>query len=240
MAEINKLKFYDGGVELDFYPNSHAFKLNGERLPSVTGILGVINKPALMYWAVNQGIQYLSEKLDSGSHLTFEDLEIARKKHTEKKVEAAAIGTKVHDWAHNYIKDTMLPLPEDEKVLNGVLAFLRWVKEHNVKFLHSEIPVYSKTYNYAGFIDAVAVIDNKTCLIDFKTSSGVYPEMNLQVAAYRGAKEEEGMKFDRSYLVHFNKESGEFGVYELSNHEEDFKAFLAAKTLKTRLNQLEK
>jgi hypothetical protein len=69
-------------------------------------------------------------------------------------------------------------------VLNGVNAFLKWKEEHHVKPLKSEKFIYSQKHDYVGITDIIAEIDGSLCIVDIKTSNGIYEEMNLQVAAY--------------------------------------------------------
>jgi len=228
--KIDKV-LYGGDVTIVFYPNSHQYRLDGKNLLSVTGVLGVINKPMLIPWAVNQSILFLQEHV--GKPITEELLAEAKIQHTKVRDEAALCGNQVHEWVNGYLMGQEPPLPEDIRVINGVIAFLKWVEEHDVKFTESEKLVYSKQHGYVGTMDAVAIIDGKTCVLDIKTSKGVYPEHYMQVAAYRHAAEEEGAVFDGDNLiVQFNKEDGEFKVYPRQNHKEDFDAFLSALNLK--------
>ena len=193
---------------------------------SVTGILGCLNKPALVFWAANVVADYLKGRLDAGETITAEMIEEARKEHTRKKQEAASIGTQVHEWAEQYAK-APIELPTDEKVLNGVIGFLKWVKQHKVRFLASEQIVYSRKYNYVGIMDAEAVVDGKRRLIDFKTSNRLYDEYYLQVAAYRQAVEEEvGAYEENALIVRFDKETGAFETRDCPNHKEDLQGFL--------------
>lgn len=228
--KIDKV-LYGGGVTIVYYPNSHQYKLDGKNLLSVTGILGVINKPMLIPWAVNQAVSFLQGHL--GEPITDELLAEAKSQHEKVRDEAASLGHQVHEWCNGYLMGKEPPLPEDIRVMNGVLAFLKWVEEHDVKFTESEKLVYSKQCGYVGTMDAVAIIDGKKCVLDFKTGKGVYPEHHMQVAAYRHAAEEEGMEFDGdSVIVQFGKEDGEFKVYPCPNHVDDLNAFLSALEIK--------
>ena len=166
--EIQKYKVTDGGSEI------------GDLL-RVTDALSVINKPALIPWAVRMATEYLSGF--EGQPITQDLLEEAKKQHTKAKKEAANLGTQVHKWAEEYIKTGERKLPNDERVVNGILAFLKWVEEHTVEFISSERMVYSRMYQYIGTMDAEAEVNGERCVVDFKTSKAVYPEMRYQVAA---------------------------------------------------------
>lgn len=62
---------YDGKVTLIFEPGRHSYsaEVDGKvikRIPSVTGITGVLNKPALVYWAAKIGAEAAEELLVPG------------------------------------------------------------------------------------------------------------------------------------------------------------------------------
>jgi hypothetical protein len=197
-------KLYKGTVELKFDENKHYFSVNGESVISVTNCTSIIDKSRpLIYWAVGLSKDYLLANIkelikDDKGGTILRLIEESAKQHQIKKEEAATAGTEAHKWCELFIKaktDKDIPkLPEDPKVYNAVTAFLKWVDEHEVKFLSSERHIYSKKYKYAGIMDAEAVIGKKKCVVDFKTSKGFYNEFRFQVAAYQAAAEEESEK----------------------------------------------
>jgi hypothetical protein len=234
-TEIIAKELYGGEVKINFYPNSHRYKLEGSKtyLVGVTTALGMIAKPQLIGWAARMATEYIQEAHEDGRSMTEELFEAAKNAHRRKKEEAGASGSLVHEWAENYIKTGADELPEDGNVLNGVLAFLKWVKAHKVKFTSSERIVYSRKHGYVGTLDAEAEIDGKLCVIDFKTSSGIYPEMHLQTAAYQKAAEEEGSEYTgHRWIVRFDKTTGEFEAVQAKEIRGAFKAFKAALALK--------
>ena len=251
MVEPTKVqKLYGGKVEIAFYEKSHMYKLNGERIISVTACTGIIDKSGpLMYWAVKTTKEYLIECLEKGIKIGIEDIETASKQHRIKKEKAASIGSIVHQFAEDYINKKNPEIPEKikgmkkddmERVRNGIIAFLKWVTDHKIKFVASEKLVYSKKHNFVGLIDVVYKEKGKLVAGDFKTSkSGHYHEYKFQLSAYRGADEEEsGTKYDRSAILHFDKENGEFEVIECENHAKDYKTFLHCLGIKKRLKEL--
>jgi CRISPR/Cas system-associated exonuclease Cas4 (RecB family) len=204
----------------------------------------VIDKSgALIGWAVKLTRVFLTEKLQAGDIITLEHIEEAAKQHAIRKKEAADLGTQVHAWVESYIKAKFArnkkpELPQEERVLNGVIAFLKWEKEHKVKFVASEQIVYSRKHNYVGLADCIAIIDGKKVLIDFKTSNGVYPEFFAQIAAYAMAYNEETKeKIKERYIAKFGKETGEFEVIKDIYKGED--AFLACLTLRRFLDSVD-
>lgn len=241
---------YNGEIELKFKENPyHQFyvrkkgeeKWNRVKL-STTGATGIIDKSRpLIYWATNLARDYLLGKIKKGA-ITESDIYEAVKQHTIRKEKAADIGTLIHEWCSSWILGKKPEMPENEKVVNGITSFLKFQKEHKVKWTESERAVYSKKYNFAGFLDAMGKIGKENWLIDFKSSKAVYPEMKLQVAGYSIAYEEEmGNIIDRRMILKFGKDTGDFEVHEIpvENHKKDNKAFLSALTLKRRIKELD-
>lgn len=244
------INLYKNSVALNFDENRHWFSIDGKPILSVTGATSVIDKSRpLIYWAVGLSHDYLMQNLkdliaDTKGDKITTLIEEASKQHSIKKQEAATIGTQVHDWVEQFIKaKSKKDYPEEPKdpaVYNGVSAFLKWVDEYNVKFITSEKIVYSKKYNYAGIMDAEAIIKKKLSVIDFKTSKAIYPEFRFQVAAYQAASEEESGKEypGDKWLIRFGKEDGQFEPHNFNEQAEDFQAFLGALKLRRRLKVL--
>lgn len=242
---------YKGTVELCFDERRHRFTVNGKSVLSVTAATSVVDKSRpLIYWATGLTRDFLMENLkklvaDTKGGEIASLIDEAVKQHQIKKKKAADAGTQVHAWVSQFIKAKTKKdwpeIPKDPQIYNGINAFLKWVDEHEVKFLSSEKFIYSRKYNYAGIMDAEAIIGRKKCPVDFKTSKRIYPEFRFQVAAYQGAVEEETGKpySGNKWLVRFGKDDGEFEAHEYAEHDKDYKAFLSALTLRRRLRELD-
>jgi hypothetical protein len=136
-----------------------------------------------------------------------------------------------------------IPDESDERVRAGINAFLSWFNQNDVSFQHAEKLVFSRVHNYAGLVDAIATVNGKRMLIDYKTAKGVYTEMRYQVAGYCLAFEEEhGECLDGAIILHFDKESGVCTPYEYSRDDitADKSAFLACLAIKKREKELAK
>ena len=245
MATI--IKLYNDTETISFDENRHIFRdSNGDYLISVTGATGIVDKsPALMGWAVKKAREYLLDNWSSGQKYSEPEivaiLSEASKQHRIFKKQAADIGTEIHEWVSDWILGKKPEMPENEKVVNGITAFLRFQKEHEFKWLESERYVYSKKHNYAGILDAIAIKDNELVLVDFKSSNGLYDEMRFQVAGYQIAYEEETKKkIDKRLIIRFGKEDGQFEAKELDEDAKDKKVFLACLATKKRLRELSK
>jgi len=235
-------KLYKDTVTINFEETRHIFSHeNGKRISGVTSITGMIDKSQiLIWWAIGLTKGYLLRVLSVGKIGT-EDIEEACKQHTIKKAEAGDIGTQIHGWIENWINNKKQELPTDEKVVNGINAFLKWIKETGIELSQSEEIVYSKKYDYAGIMDAEGKQDGKSYIIDFKSSKGIYNEYRYQLSAYWNAREEEtGKKYDGGWIVKFGKDDGEFAVLFIDpkEYKKDFKAFLGALAIKKREKEL--
>jgi len=228
MAKSTLHKLYGGDVTLKFSSSAHRYwatipdkGVTKEGVPSATGIVGVLDKPALMYWAVNETVDYLREKLRPGE--TYDEVEIEQLLESAKKAryktsgKATTIGSLVHDWIERYVKcvieygevnvvdhndieleDWDLKLPYNKEAQASISSFLEWESNHDVEWLTSERKVFSKRYGYAGTLDAEVVVDGKYSVLDLKTSKRIYPEYWLQLACYKNALDEERLYVDQA------------------------------------------
>lgn len=240
---------YNPEKMISFNESEHTYTLirTGEKIPSATTILKVISKPALVYWALNKAEEHVLAYFNSSAgQIDGEKLRLvlaeSKKAHEIDRKMKADIGTKAHEWAEKYIKNENPAMPEDQLVLNCVLAFLDWVKTKKITFMYSEKRIYSPKYKYAGTVDFVADIEGKLFVGDFKTSKAIYPSMFYQTAAYQQALMEEmpWLKFEGNIIVRMGKD-GTFEEKELcgqDNFTKNFDAFLGAKCLFDREMEL--
>jgi hypothetical protein len=232
-----------GKKTIFFNEDKHRFTDEvGNKIDSVTTFTGVIDKSgALIGWAVKLFKNYLADRIENGEQITSIDIEEGAKQHRLRKEEAADIGTQIHELVSLWIKGKKFEIPEDERVQNGFNAFLKFQREHKMKWLESEKIVYSTKHNYAGILDGIAFSGKDRILVDFKSSNGIYSEAYFQTAGYQIAYEEMTKhKISHRVIVRFGKNDGEFEFRELKNNVGDKKAFLACLELKRRLKDIEK
>ncbi len=171
-------------------------KKNGEpkrkRLTGITTYCGLLDKSQfLIPWAVGETIKYIRKNLDQLQDDPKELLKRAQEEAERQKQEAADLGKAIHSYIEQHIKGENPEMPDDEKVLRGVIAFTNFIKEHNVEFLESEKVVYSRQHGYVGILDIIAKINGKIYLLDIKTGNAIYEEAKMQTAAYLKADMEE-------------------------------------------------
>ena len=219
---------YHNGHEFDirYDPLEHKYWLNrGDKLgededlgqiPSVTRIIDSCFPKHLTEWAAKAGADAYLECWNQNLEVQdrYDLIVGAYKKIGE---EAANIGSRVHNWLHQYITEA---IPEKFESPEGgekcIDAFLEWEKTRQVKWEESERLVFqaARAIRYAGTADALAEIDGKKFVIDFKTSKKIYKSYYLQVAAYAAALNDElGLDDDNKYqgmILRLDKETGKF------------------------------
>ena len=189
-------------------------------LPSVTQITGQLDKPALLSWASNCAVDYIRDNMDAltdpiDRHRGEAVLEDARKAYAMKRDSAASTGTLVHKAIELHINGEDIPddIAHNESAMNGYNAFLQWEGMNHVEWEQTEVEVVSELHGYAGRFDAIAKINGHRCLVDFKTSAGIYDEMAWQLCAYRQAYNEmldEGQEpIENIAILHLDKSTGE-------------------------------
>ena len=240
-----KYSLYNGEIELVFddRPTKHIYYVNDKVVYGVTSIIGnVLAKPALLYWAVNQAIEYMENNLKPGEMLDEVQiktlLENARTAHRNKSAKAADIGKIGHKWLEDYVKARIekkeIPKrPVNKELKKGIDGFFQWAKDYKVALIASEQKVYSREYEFAGTYDLEAMVNSKRAMNDFKFSNAIYDEYVLQASAYLKAKEEEtGIIYDGGInILRLSKninDSNPFEVRCITRQEVDryFKAFL--------------
>lgn len=204
---------------------------DGKEIISVTKIIGLLDKPALIGWAAKITAEYFGDLLllIAKGKLKIVESEVpmlfqkGKGVIREKKKAAADKGTIIHTLVENYDLRGESPTDfPDEQIQNSFNAYLKFRKEHKMgEVLHSELAIGSK-YGYCGKIDRVEMFDGKLYLNDIKSSAGFYePSMPLQLAAYRqGFKETTGKDVKGIGIIRLDKETGEPFWKDYSEHYE--------------------
>jgi hypothetical protein len=176
-----------------------------ERMWSVTTIIGALDKPALLYWAAEQTATCAVDQLDTVRAMvndgdradTIKWLRDARFRRPKGERTAAELGTAVHEACEQFALTGTRP-EVDPDVAPFLDQFDRWCQKFSPTYEAAEVTVYSPRYGYAGTCDAFLSVDGVRFIVDYKTSkksydargkaTGPYPEVALQLAAYRHAE----------------------------------------------------
>jgi hypothetical protein len=243
---VETTELYGGAILLEFDSAKHQYRVvkKGRRykVPSVTGVCGILAKPALIQWAANSSVELCKGAISPGVEYSETYLEevwrAARKASGGIKSEAASKGTSVHKAIEECLRGGQSESDSNPQA-NEVL---RWLERERASVLEIERRLYSCRHRYSGTLDLLAEINGKLVLVDFKTSKGVYPEYRLQTAAYVYAVEEETKKHIDSRVILQIADDGSVTphVYNKDAQKADFGAFLAALRLKKHIDRLSK
>jgi len=207
-AEI--LTSQHNGHLLEFNERTHIYRLDGIIRPGVTTVNkgGYPESEALIRWRIKQGIGEYETKA--------------------KATEAANIGTLVHEYA--YLLDMGMPTDDvqerirkhkDADKINGCVDHLMsWRATNQDRVIAAEniIAGYDKGGDdeeeqewFCGKFDRLASRDGLVVLSDYKTSSGIFVEQFVQLAAYAIAiKYWMGITVDALEIVRFGKKDNAF------------------------------
>ena len=232
----------------------YQFDTPGSRpLPSVTSVLTVIAKPALMAWSRNTALESMRLRLleHEGQVLTREVLgraaEEARLHPTNVQNRAAQHGARGHEAFEHVVRGTQ-PRPDVPPELAGAVhSFERWWGGSGFQLASAELVVRSERYGYAGQCDAVAVRPAASvtaahlppsegvalAVLDWKTSNAIYTEYALQVSAYAKALEEmceHALPVHEAWVVRIGKQGNgaDFEARRVTDVEQAFLTFRAA------------
>ena len=162
---------------------------------SVTTILSNgIPKPALMHWAAFEAAQCAVDNIPDLVKTRGEDARLAMRSWIQRAAErkrdsAANLGTVIHGFLESQILGEPAPDYTDEQrpFIDGFARFLDdWQPEYEA----TELTVANPEVGYAGTLDFIARIPSLTDELfmgDYKTGKAVYPEVGMQLAAYRRA-----------------------------------------------------
>lgn len=215
------------------------YTFGGTAYPTVTTILSVIAKPALVYWAGKMVAEEAVRLVREGATLNERALAAVPGKAKDAK---ADVGQMVH-WALEVWAGGERVEPEQvpEEARPWVAALGEYLPRCRPVMV--EATVFKREPRYAGTLDAVVEVGGENVLVDVKTGKRVYPEAALQVAAYRHAdfvgradgSVESLPRIDRAMVLHVTPD----GVEEVhvNADEVDYDAFLAALRLWRYLNE---
>ncbi|MDO5677492.1 MAG: hypothetical protein Q4G35_08310 [Propionibacteriaceae bacterium] len=172
------------------HANSHSYTLDGHRIPGVTTIIGILDKPALVGWAAKETAAYADEHWTELSALRSADrIERLTKARFATNRRAIVRGNRVHALGERLFKGEEIPEGDISPELRPwVEGYARFLDEWEFEFIATEMPLCSTDYRYGGTADGFAWSPRLgNVLLDLKTGKGVYGETALQLAAYRYA-----------------------------------------------------
>lgn len=167
---------------------------DGKVVPGATTITGLLNKPYLIRWANQLGL----EGIDSS---TYTD-------------EAAKTGTLAHAMIQADLQGVEIDKDQFSKIQidlaeNAVLSFFEWKKRHTLEDIYCEMPMVSDKMLYGGTIDCYCKLDGKPTLLDFKTGKAIYEEYFVQTSAYAELLRENGFPVEEVRILRVGRDATE-------------------------------
>jgi hypothetical protein len=180
---------------------------DGKRLPSVTKVLGILDKPALIKWAWSMGMQGID--------------------YTKVRDEAGVIGTITHYLIMCHLKKIEPDLSEYspehiDKAGKCLLKYLNWESQHKIEPILIEAPLVSNTFGFGGIVDCLARLDGDICLIDYKTNKAIYIESFYQLGAYAQLLLENDYKILNSRILRIGRNELEGFEQKIIEKMDDF------------------
>lgn len=221
-------------------------------LPSVTNILGVLDKPQLNEWKQEQAVlasltlpRLPGESLDDFAKRVVKDAQ-------EHSKQAADIGTKIHKACEDYIKTGSQDDPEMTKYVDALIS---WMEDYGVTIVESEKRIVGP--DYAGTADILAMIDGERVLIDIKSQDvkvkelkrGIepapvfYEDWSYQLEAYAMASDHRQDKIGNLIIDRRKPSQFYYKIWTPDERTAAWEAFKAAKIIwkiKKRYDPMEK
>lgn len=180
------------------YGKGHGYLIDGQKVEGVTTLIDQgLPKKALIYWSARTVAEYVADA-DEQTLATLRGLGrngmVAALKEVPwtKRDAGAAKGTEVHGLAERLGAGEQIDVPEHlEGYVEACVAFL---DDYQVNVIRLEAPVGHRRWRYGGTTDLLAEITLpdgtvERAVLDYKTAaSGIWPDVTLQLAAYRNAE----------------------------------------------------
>lgn len=208
-------------------PHGRYYEMAGGKLPSVTTLLNLLAKPALIPWAAGVErdawreavLRALKKNVTPASAVTLAALieaEVGPTKAYLKEVkDAQNIGTAVHeriDWELRgelgKIRPQTPPALDHPKSIEAFENWLDWRVATQLKVVETELKVAAPKLGFAGTLDTLCLLGGSTTehtVIDYKTGAAIYYESLLQNGMYQLALLEMGIWVTGGLIVRLPK-----------------------------------
>jgi hypothetical protein len=162
-------------------------------LPSVTSIIGILDKPQLTRWKMREVAKAaIAIPGPQGDEPVERFADRAIEAAMSQVGEAADLGSRIHAAIENLMRGGAEE--PSEELQPYVKPVLEWMRQVGVKVTHSEIVLVNAVHGFAGRVDALFTWGDgfgKMGILDFKTKKTkegekveAYDEHTLQLAAY--------------------------------------------------------
>lgn len=167
----------------------HRYLIDGERAVGVTTAIDALGKPALINWAANTTAGYAVDHWGELAAMPVSKrLAVLQKARYADLDQAGRRGTEVHAIAEQLVQGHEVDVPEE--IAGYVESTVKFLDAWEPVPIITETVVANRQWRYCGTTDGVCRLrDGTVCVFDWKTGrSGIFPEVSLQLAAYRHAE----------------------------------------------------
>lgn len=183
---------------LRFAPGNHTYRLDGQRVPGVTTILGILDKPAIPKWAARVVAEYVADNTDALEHLRAMGrgpmVDALRSLPWQRRDEAADRGTTIHDFAERIVNGEDVEIDDNDPLLPVVENAIAFMEDWQIEPVLVEQSVASREHQWAGRLDLGARYVRPDTghrglgIFDWKSGKALYPEYAWQLNAYAHAE----------------------------------------------------
>ena len=157
-----------------------------ELVPSVTNVIGILDKPAISRWAASEVAKRAAQlKRSLGAMADSEIVDTLKGAPWSKSQRAADRGTDIHAYL-----EARLNRLEPEELSDDAEPYKAaaddWFDYIGASFEDVQTEVTLFHPSYAGTTDLIGTLDGRINIVDFKTSKAIYDEAALQLAALAG------------------------------------------------------
>lgn len=156
----------------------------GDLVPSVTNIIGLMDKPALPRWSAKMVAETAWRMRGSLQNMEEnEAVDMLKGSPWSKSRRASERGTDIHEYLEAGVNAWQVASLSPD-ALPYQAAADAWLMSSEIEPIATELTVFHP--KYAGTLDFVGMVDRRLTILDWKTSKAIYDEAALQLAALFG------------------------------------------------------
>jgi hypothetical protein len=164
----------------------HYRTAEGTLVPSVTNVIGIMDKPALPRWAASEVAKRAAALKHSLGNMSDNDVvDTLRGAPWSRSKRAADRGTDIHAYLEARL-NRLEPEPLSDDAVPYKDAADDWFDYIGASFEDVQTEVTLFHPGFAGTTDLIARRDDGWVIADFKTSKAIYDEAALQLSALSG------------------------------------------------------
>ena len=166
---------------------------DGTLVPGATTVTGLLNKPALVKWANNLGLQGIDSNRCRQSGERSELIHTLVECHiTGKEVDCSDYTLSKSSWRRTDSINTSIGRSSTRSSLSSTRQ--------------SSSP---EKYKYGGTLDFYCKVDGKYTLVDFKSGKGIFNEHFLQTSGYANLLREQKHKVEQIMILNIGRNEDE-------------------------------